>query len=139
MEKKSIKRVKSKTRKIMIGLIISLSALMFGYSLKEITSVPISTLVAQFSITMSPSSAQSILIGVLPLGAVFGAILTKHLIKKFKRLTGIYIFTIVNIIAVVLINITIFGTLIAGRFLEGICVGYYSAIAPIYLREIAPK
>lgn len=38
-------RVKSKTRKIFIGLIISLSALMFGYSLKEITSVPIATLV----------------------------------------------------------------------------------------------
>jgi MFS family permease len=88
---------------------------------------------------MSPSSAQSILIGILPLGSVFGAILTKPLIKKYKRLTGIYIFTIFNMIAVVLINITIFGTLLAGRFLEGICVGYYSAIAPIYLREIAPK
>jgi len=123
----------------MIGLIISLSALMFGYSLKEITSVPIAILVAKFSITMTPSSAQSILIGILPLGSVFGAILTKPLIKKFKRLTGIYVFAIVNIIAIVLVNITIYGTLIAGRFLEGICVGYYSAIAPIYLREIAPK
>lgn len=112
---------------------------MFGYSLKEITSVPIDILVTEFSITMSPSSAQSILIGILPFGSVFGAILTKPLIKKFRRLTGIYIFTVVNCIGVVLINITNFGTLIAGRFLEGICVGYYSAIAPIYLREIAPK
>lgn len=41
----SHQRVKCKTRKIFIGLIISLSALMFGYSLKEITSVPIATLV----------------------------------------------------------------------------------------------
>ncbi len=48
LKKKSIKRLKSKTRKIIIGLIISLSALMFGYSLKEITSVPIATLVHEF-------------------------------------------------------------------------------------------
>lgn len=38
-------RVKSKARKIAIGLIISMSALIFGYSIKEITSVPIETLV----------------------------------------------------------------------------------------------
>jgi predicted MFS family arabinose efflux permease len=54
--------------------------------------------------------------------------------KKFKRLAGIYIFTIVNCGAVVLVNITSFTTLVVGRFLEGICIGYYSAIAPIYLR-----
>lgn len=48
LKKKSIKRLNSKTRKIIIGLIISLSALMFGYSLKEITSVPIATLVHEF-------------------------------------------------------------------------------------------
>lgn len=38
-------RVKSKGRKIAIGLIISLSAVMFGYSIKEITSVPMENLV----------------------------------------------------------------------------------------------
>ena len=39
-------RLKSKGRKIVIGLIISLSAVMFGYSVKEITSVDIDVLVA---------------------------------------------------------------------------------------------
>jgi MFS family permease len=46
---------------------------------------------------------------------------------------------VVNCGAIALINITNFTSLIIGRFLEGICIGYYSAIAPIYLREIAPK
>ena len=113
---------------------------MFGYSLKEITSVPIAVLVVKYSITsVDALTAQSILIGILPIGSVLGAIITKFLIKRFRRLTGIYIFTIVNILAVILINITTFTTLIIGRFIEGICIGYYSAIAPVYLKEIAPK
>lgn len=132
-------RVKSTKREVLIGLIISLSALMFGYSLKEITSVPISVIITEYDITISKFAAQSILIGILPIGAILGVVITKFLITRYRRLTGIYIFTFVNIGAMVLVNITTFGTLIAGRFIEGICVGYYTTIAPIYLKEIAPK
>ena len=90
---------------------------MFGYSLKEITSVPIETIIEEYSITIGKFAAQSILIGILPLGAILGVIVTKFLITRYKRLTGIYIFTVVNVGAIVLVNITTFGTLIAGRFI----------------------
>ncbi len=83
---------------------------------------------------MSSFAAQSILIGLMPLGAIIGAFVTKFLIKRHRRLTGIYIFTLVNVGAIVLVNITTFATLIAGRLIEGICVGYYTTIAPIYLK-----
>ena len=112
---------------------------MFGYSLKEITSIPIETLRVEYNISIAKSAAQSILIGVLPIGAILGVIVTKFLISQYKRLTGIYIFTVVNVGAIVMVNINIFGVLVAGRFIEGICVGYYTTIAPIYLKEIAPK
>lgn len=112
---------------------------MFGYSLKEITSIPIETLLVEYNISIAKSAAQSILIGVLPIGAILGVIVTKFLISQYKRLTGIYIFTVVNVGAIVMVNINIFGVLVAGRFIEGICVGYYTTIAPIYLKEIAPK
>ena len=101
----------------MIGLIISLSAVMFGYSIKEITSVKIDTLVSIYSITIDKFIAQSILIGILPLAAIIGAIITRSFIKQFKRLTGIYVFTFVNIGAIVLVNVTTFYTLIIGRFI----------------------
>jgi predicted MFS family arabinose efflux permease len=127
-------RLKSTLREIVVGFIISLSAVMFGYSLKEITSVPIATILQEYSITVSKFAAQSILIGILPFGAILGVVITKLLITRYRRLTGIYIFTFVNIGAMVLVNITNFGTLIAGRFVEGICVGYYTTIAPIYLK-----
>ncbi len=124
----------------MVGLILSLSAVIYGYSLKEITSVPISVLVSRYSISgIGNSAAQSILIGVLPLGCLFGDFVTHFMLHRTQRLFGIYVFTVLNVVAVILININIFGTLIAGRFIEGICVGYYTLLAPIYLREIAPK
>jgi MFS family permease len=76
---------------------------------------------------------------VLPLGSLFGDFITHFMLHRTQRLFGIYVFTVLNVMAVILININSFGTLIAGRFLEGICVGYYTLLAPIYLREIAPK
>jgi MFS family permease len=124
---------------IAIGLIISLSALINGYGIKEITSVPIATITEKYAIDMDSAAAQSILIGILPIGAILGVFITKFMLIYTRRLTGIYVFAVVNIGAIVLVNVTTFGTLIAGRFIEGICVGFYTTIAPIYLREIAPK
>jgi MFS family permease len=66
---------------------------------------------------MDKFAAQSILIGVLPLGAIFGVIVTKFMINRFRRLTGIYVFTVVNIGAIILVNITTFSTLVGGRFI----------------------
>lgn len=118
---------------------MSLSAISYGISLKEITAVPMSELVINYSIPIDKFSAQSILIGVLPFGAVFGVLITRVLLTRYRRLVGIYIFTGLNVGAIVLVNITTFGTFIAGRFIEGICIGYYTNICPIYLKEIAPK
>jgi formate-dependent nitrite reductase membrane component NrfD len=109
--------LKNKLRKILVGLILSLSAVIYGYSLKEITSVPIKTIMSMYSVTLDKFTTQSILIGILPVGSLIGAIITHFMLQKTERLTGMYIFAIVNAIAVVLINITDFGSLVAGRFL----------------------
>ena len=92
-----------------------------------------------YNIGFNKFLAQSILIGVLPFAAIIGALIMRLMIKGFRRVTGIYIFTFVNVGAIVLVNVNTFYTLLIGRFIEGICIGYYSAIAPVYLREIAPK
>lgn len=88
---------------------------------------------------MGSFEARSLLIGILPAGSVLGVLISVRLIHHFRRLTGIYIFTIINIIAVVLINQLYLSTLVLGRFIEGICIGFYAYIAPAYLKEIAPK
>lgn len=112
---------------------------MFGYSIKEITSVSIERLVVIYNINMDKFIAQSILIGILPFASIVGAIIMRGIIKKTRRLSGIYVFTFINVGAIVLVNITTFYTLLLGRLIEGVCIGFYSAIAPVYLREMAPK
>lgn len=131
--------MKSHARIIAIGLIISLSAVNLGYALKEVTSVPISTIVAEYNTTLSESVALAILIAVMPIGAVLGVLISVQMMKRFKRVVGLYVFAFVNCGAAVLININTFPTLNLGRFVEGICIGIYASMAPIYLREIAPK
>jgi len=80
--------------------------------------VPIKKIVQEYDITsMDSFSAQSLLIGILPIGAIIGAVITKFMIKRYRRLSGMYIFTLINIGAIVLVNITTFGTLIAGRLI----------------------
>ena len=80
--------------------------------------MPIKKIVQEYDITsMDSFSAQSLLIGILPIGAIIGAIITNLMIKRYRRLSGMYIFTLINIGAIVLVNITTFGTLIAGRFI----------------------
>lgn len=83
---------------------------------------------------MDKFAAQSILIGILPIGAILGVLITKFMLIYTHRLIGIYVFALVNVGAIVLVNVTTFGALIAGRFIEGICIGYYTTIAPIYLK-----
>lgn len=90
---------------------------MFGYSIKEITSVPIEDLVIVYNISLDKFVAQSILIGILPFAAILGAIITRVLIRRFRRLSGIYVFTIVNVAAIGLVNINLFYTLLIGRFI----------------------
>lgn len=80
--------------------------------------MPIKKIVQEYDITsMDSFSAQSLLIGILPIGAIIGAVITKFMIKRYRRLSGMYIFTLINIGAIVLVNITTFGTLIAGRLI----------------------
>jgi hypothetical protein len=98
--------VKSEARIYFIGLIITLSAIALGYSVKEITSIPIAKIILEYDIKIAKSAAQSILIGILPIGAIFGVIITKFMLKSTRRLFGMYLFAIVNVGAIVLVNIT---------------------------------
>lgn len=90
---------------------------MYGYSMKEITSVPIAELSEHYGITIGNDKALSILNGVLPFAAIIGAVINKLLMKRFRRLFGIYFFAIVNCGAIGLVNINSFSTLVSGRTL----------------------
>jgi MFS transporter, SP family, galactose:H+ symporter len=101
--------------------------------------VAIETLSFEYNIALPSSGATSLLIGIMPAGAVLGVLASIQSIHRFRRVTGIYIATLVNVVAIIMVNMNNFPLLVAGRFIEGVCIGVYAYIAPIYLREIAPK
>ena len=83
---------------------------------------------------MSKSLAQGILIGIMPLGGVFGALSFKFVLRQFSRKHCFYFIAIWMLLSVGLIQITTAETIFIGRFLEGIAAGLYVSVGPIYLR-----
>jgi predicted MFS family arabinose efflux permease len=131
--------VKSRWRVLSIALAASLSAIMFGYSLKEITSIPLDTIVANYGIIMNRNLLQGLLIAIMPFGGLFGSLLAKSCLRQITRIRGMHIALPVLVLSILIVQVTTPATLFLGRFLEGVCVGYYVSIAPIYLKEITPK
>jgi predicted MFS family arabinose efflux permease len=100
-----------------MGIIISISAVIFGYGLTEISTIPIGTLAEIYGITFSHSVAQSILIGIMPVGGIFGAAINQFFIKHFNRKNSLLIICGLMLLSVGLLMITTQYTLIIGRFI----------------------
>ena len=132
-------RVKSRSRIIAIGLIASLSTIMYGYSLKEITSIPSDTIATNYEVHMNVNLLQGLLIGIMPFGALFGSLIARACLDQITRLRGIHAALPVLCLSILIVQISNPITLFVGRFMEGMCIGYYVYIAPIYLNEITPK
>jgi len=119
---------------IAIALSVSLSAVMFGYSLKEITSIPIQVIIDNYEIEVDENLLQGLLIAIMPFGGLFGSLAAKLWIKSITRRQGMNLALPFLITSITLVQFTTAATLFIGRFLEGMCVGYYVSIAPIYLK-----
>lgn len=109
--------LRNKWRIISIALSASLSAIMFGYSLKEITSIPVNTIATNYGIAMNPHLLQGLLIAIMPFGGLFGSLLAKTLITHITRLAGMHLALPVLVISILIVQITTPMTLFIGRFL----------------------
>ena len=110
-------RYKNLGQMVMMGFTISMCALMFGYGLTQISTIPIEKLVEQYDIRFSPSLAQGLLIGIMPFGGIFGAFFFKYFLQFFSRRNAIFFVSIFMIISMILIQITTVQTLFIGRFI----------------------
>lgn len=132
-------RYKSRITMSLMGLVICISGVMFGYGLTEISTIPIKILTKEYHITIRSSLAQAILIGIMPFGGIFGALSFNLLLKWFRRRTSIFFISVWMVISTILMEINTEYTIFIGRFLEGVCIGLYVSVGPIYLREIVAK
>ena len=88
---------------------------------------------------MDPNLLQGMLIGILPFGGLFGSLIARLFLKSISRIKGMHCAFLLLVISLIIVQITTPLSLLIGRFMEGICIGYYVSIAPIYLKEISPK
>lgn len=68
-----------------IALVLSISSIEFGYALCEISTVPIGTLTETFHISLSQGTANGILVGIMPIGGLFGSLLNSVLVRFFSK------------------------------------------------------
>ncbi len=76
--------------------------------------------------------------GCIPVGAGVGAILSFVFLKKVSPKTAFLVANVISILAISVIQIKTLYTLLAGRIIQGICVGLYSAITPVYINQMLP-
>jgi predicted MFS family arabinose efflux permease len=70
----------------------------------------------------------------MPFGGLFGSLLAKSFLNSITRLSGMHAALPLLVLSILIVQITTPLTLFLGRFIEGICIGYYVSIAPIYLK-----
>jgi MFS family permease len=120
------------------ALIICLSGVNFGYALTAVSVVNFAQLMDVYDIRISTPAAHAILIGIMPVGGIFGAAFSKIFLKSSSRKHSVYIMLGILWVGLGLMLVHNMYTIIVGRFIEGIAIGLYVSVSPIYLQEITP-
>ena len=123
----------------MYALIICLSAVNFGYALTAVSVVDMVKLINEYSISLSIPETDSLLIGMMPIGGIFGAAFNQIFLKFFNRKHSLYVMLIILWAGLAMILVHNMYTIIIGRFVEGVAIGLYVSISPILLQEVTPK
>ncbi|PSR92312.1 general substrate transporter [Coniella lustricola] len=126
----------------------SIGGIFFGYDSGYINGVEGSLAfikaVDGASATALSSSHQSLIVSILSAGTFFGSLMAGDIAefigRKWTVILGcvIYVFGVVIQIATPP-NGSALGTMVAGRFVAGVGVGFESAIVILYMSEICPR
>lgn len=79
------------------------------------------------------------MIGIPTVAAIIGAVMSNFILVHLSRKMSLFAAAICVIISSIIMTIPTQETLIIGRVLEGVSVGWAMGITSIYLREISPK
>ena len=119
----------------LISVTAALGGLLFGYD----TGVISSALLFVRTVFHLSTAGQSIVAGIVLVGAVLGAIVAGSLSDRFGRRRVILVTALAFVIGALLSAAAgSVAMLLAGRLLIGIAIGVASMLTPLYLAEIAP-
>ena len=120
---------------------ICLSPFYFGYTIQYLGTFEFKTIAEIFNINIEINLAQGLLNGIVPIGAAIQALISFLMLKYFSRRWLISYFRksllVVNAIALIfggLLFVRTQFTLFIARFMQGLCVGFYSTLAPLIIK-----
>lgn len=141
-------RYKSMCQISLIILNIALSSFYFGYNmvyLSQINADELTTNIFPKPDGFDVPLASGLLNGCIPAGGLIGALSSSIFLRLLSRRYFTFYFRksllVVNVFAFVvgsLIFIENFYVLVFLRLCQGFCVGFYSAIAPLIIKELSP-
>ena len=80
----------------------------------------------------------SVVSGAIPIGAIFGSIIGGILVGYGRR-KAVIIIWIMQIIGSLFCLVFNFAWLILGRLTQGVVIGCFTVVSPLFIREISPK
>ena len=123
---------------MVITFFAAIAGLLFGFD-TGIISGALQFVSITFHITHGHQGLQELIVSAVPLGAFFGAVLSKKssfvLGRRWSIIATAILFIVGTLVASVAVNISM---LIVGRLIMGLGVGLSSMIVPMYLSEISP-
>lgn len=120
---------------IMIAAIAGLGGFLFGFDSSVIADTK-DQITAQFSLS---DFQWSLVVSVSLLGSVIGIPISGIVADRISRKSMLIMVAIGFIIGAALCaEATALNTLIAGRFIIGVCIGIASYISPLFISEMAP-
>ncbi|KAJ4415610.1 hypothetical protein N0V82_007244 [Gnomoniopsis sp. IMI 355080] len=127
----------------------SIGGIFFGYDSGYINGVEGSAAFYQAvegstTATALSSSNQSLIVSILSAGTFFGALIAGDVAEFIGRKWTVVIGCVIYVLGVVIQvattpNSSALGTMVAGRFIAGLGVGFESAIVILYMSEICPR
>lgn len=129
----------------MICAFASFGGIFFGYDSGYINGVNGSDLFIKLvggpDATELSSSHQSLIVSILSAGTFFGALIAGDVADRMGRKWTVILGCLIYIIGVVIQmitgpNVDALGTIVAGRLIAGLGVGFESAIVILYMSEI---
>ncbi|MCF7853095.1 MAG: sugar porter family MFS transporter [Simkaniaceae bacterium] len=120
---------------MMIAFIGSIGGLLFGYN----TGVIAGTLIIFSELFQLTLAQKANVVSILILGALIGAIGAGFISDRMGRKKTVMMSAVIYLIGGTLLTFShSVTTLVIGRFVTGLGVGFGSLIVPLYLSEIAP-
>lgn len=101
----------------MYGLIICISGINFGYALTAASVVNMNEVMKHYNVTISGPQISSLLIGMVPIGGVFGAAFNQIFLQFFNRKNSLYVILVILWIGLGLILVRNMYTIVIGRFI----------------------